>query len=173
MRVAPVLLLALACSAPPPAAPADDLASPRRPVATYSIVARDERTGEMGVAVQSHWFSVGPIVTWAEAGVGAVATQSMVEPSYGPKGLDILRSRRPVGEALAELVAADARSEVRQVAMVDTSGAVAVHTGDSCIDAAGHRTGDGYSCQANMMRRDTVWDAMAKAYEAGPDEPLV
>jgi uncharacterized Ntn-hydrolase superfamily protein len=137
----------------------------RRPVATYSIVARDSVTGEMGVAVQSHWFSVGAIVPWAEAGVGAVATQSFVEPSYGPLGLDLMRLGRTAPEALKALVTTDGGEAVRQVAMVDAAGRVAVHTGSGAIEAAGHRTGPGYSAQANMMEKGTVWDAMAAAFE--------
>jgi uncharacterized Ntn-hydrolase superfamily protein len=138
----------------------------RRPVATYSIVARDAETGEMGVAVQSHWFSVGPIVPWAEAGVGAVATQSFVEPSYGPLGIELMRMGRSAPDALYALVSTDADEAVRQVAMVDAAGSVDAHTGSKAIHAAGHRIGDGYSTQANMMENATVWDAMARAYEA-------
>jgi uncharacterized Ntn-hydrolase superfamily protein len=139
---------------------------PARPVHTYSIVARDPATGQLGVAVQSHWFSVGALVPWAEAGVGAVATQSFVDPSYGPLGLSLLRAGRSAPEALAGLLAADAGREVRQVAMVDAAGSVAAHTGARCIEAAGHRVGKDYSVQANMMRNDTVWPAMARAFEA-------
>ncbi len=131
---------------------------------TYSIVARDAQTGQLGVAVQSHYFSVGPVVPWATAGVGAVATQAMVEPAYGPGGLRLMAAGRSAPEALAELVAADHSSAVRQVAMVDAHGAVAAHTGRKCIPAAGHVTGHGYSCQANMMLNDTVWAAMDAAY---------
>jgi len=139
--------------------------SARRPVATYSIVARDSVTGEMGVAVQSHWFSVGPIVPWAEAGVGAVATQSFVEVSYGPLGLDLMRAGRTAEQALAALVSTDPGEAVRQVAMVDAGGNVAAHTGSSAIFAAGHQVGAGYSAQANLMENPTVWGAMAQAYE--------
>jgi uncharacterized Ntn-hydrolase superfamily protein len=139
--------------------------TPLRPVATYSIVARDPATGELGVAVQSHWFSVGPIVAWAEAGVGAVATQSFVEPAYGPRGLDLMRSGRPAPEALAALIAADSSRAVRQVAMVDAQGRVAAHTGASAIAAAGHHLGAQYSVQANMMDNPRVWPAMAEAFE--------
>jgi len=147
--------------------PAESLDSnPRRPVHTYSIVARDAETGDLGVAVQSHWFSVGSVVSWAEAGVGAVATQSFVEVSYGPLGLELMRAGKTAPEALAALLAIDEHEAVRQVAMVDVHGNVAVHTGSGCIVEAGHRQGDGYSVQANMMLNDTVWDAMAQAYEA-------
>ena len=131
---------------------------------TYSIVARDPETGQLGVAVQSHAFSVGPIVPWARAGVGAVATQSIVDPGYGPKGLELLASGLSAEQVLAKLVAADEDAAVRQVAMVDAHGVVAVHTGERCIPAVGHVRGDGFSCQANMMLNDTVWDAMAAAY---------
>ncbi|MBI4409267.1 MAG: DUF1028 domain-containing protein [Gemmatimonadetes bacterium] len=137
----------------------------QRPAHTYSIVARDSATGQLGVAVQSHWFSVGPIVPWAEAGVGAVATQSFVEVSYGPLGLELLRAGKTAAQALEALVAADPHPEVRQVAIVDARGTVAAHTGDKAIEAAGHRTGPGYSVQANLMLRPTVPDAMARAYE--------
>jgi uncharacterized Ntn-hydrolase superfamily protein len=138
---------------------------PLRPVATYSIVARDPATGELGVAVQSHWFSVGPIVPWAEAGVGAVATQSFVDPSYGPLGLDLMRAGKSATQALGGLVGSDAHAEVRQVAMIDTKGNVAAHTGANAIIAAGHQTGENYSVQANLMESSTVWPAMARAFE--------
>jgi uncharacterized Ntn-hydrolase superfamily protein len=132
---------------------------------TYSIVARDPVTGELGVAVQSHWFSVGPIVPWAEPGVGAVATQANVQPSYGPKGLDLMRSGASSGEALERLVAEDPGSAGRQVAVIDGAGGVAVHTGSSAIPFAGHSTGDEVSCQANMMASETVWPAMLATYQ--------
>ena len=133
-------------------------------VATYSIVARDAATGQLGVAVQSHYFSVGSVVTWAEAGVGAVATQSFVDPSYGKLGLDLMRTGRSAADTLAGLIAADPGREVRQVAMVDTKGNAAAHTGSLCIAEAGHIVGEGFSVQANMMHRSTVWPAMAAAY---------
>ena len=130
---------------------------------TYSIVARDPETGRLGVAVQSHWFSVGSVVSRAEAGVGAVATQSFAEPSYGPLGLELMRRGRSAPEALETLVHADEDRAVRQVAFVDSSGQVGVHTGDDCIREFGHIAGDGFSVQANMMELDTVWAAMAEA----------
>lgn len=133
---------------------------------TYSIVARDSDTGELGCAVQSHFFSVGPIVPWVEAAVGAVATQAQVETSYGPLGLDRMRGGESPEDALAALTAADEQSAYRQVAMVDARGRIATHTGAMCIREAGHRQGDGVSVQANMMLRDTVPDAMLRAYEA-------
>jgi uncharacterized Ntn-hydrolase superfamily protein len=133
---------------------------------TYSIVARDPQTGNFGVAVQSHWFQVGPVVPWAEAGVGAVATQSFVRVDYGPLGLSLMRAGKSADEALQSLLATDAQRDVRQVAMVDRTGAVAAWTGPKCIQAAGHQTGKGYSVQANLMDRPAVWPAMAHAYES-------
>jgi uncharacterized Ntn-hydrolase superfamily protein len=138
---------------------------PLRPVNTFSIVARDPTTGEMGVAVQSHWFSVGSVVPWAEAGVGAVATQSFVDPSYGKLGLDLMRAGRSAPDALKGLLLADDGRDVRQVAMIDTQGRVAAHTGAKDIQAAGHHIGNQYSVEANLMSNDKVWPAMAKAYE--------
>lgn len=140
---------------------------PRGPlVHTYSIVARDPATGEMGVAVQSHWFAVGSIVTWAEAGVGAVATQSFVDPAYGMKGLDLMRNGTPAPEALGQLVAADKQPDGRQVAMIDAQGRVSAYTGKSAIAAAGHYVGNQFSVQANMMANERIWPAMAAAYES-------
>lgn len=136
-----------------------------RPVHTYSIVARDPSTGELGVAVQSHWFSVGPIVAWAEAGVGAVATQSFVDPSYGKLGLDLMRAGKSAPDALKSLTAGDEGREVRQVAMIDAQGRVDAWTGKKDIQAAGHIIGNNYSVQANLMLSDTVWPAMSAAFE--------
>ncbi len=139
---------------------------PLRPVHTFSIVARDPATGEMGVAVQSHWFSVGSNVTWAEAGVGAVATQSFVDPSYGRNGLELMGGGASAEEALKSLLAKDEGRDVRQVAMVDARGRVAAHTGAKCIEAAGDHTGANYSVQANLMSNARVWPAMARAFES-------
>jgi len=133
---------------------------------TYSIVAYDKENGQIGVAVQSHWFSVGTSVSWAEPGVGAVATQSFVEPSYGPLGLAMMRSGKTAEQALTGLTASDPNRDVRQVGMVDIRGNAAAHTGKLCIDAAGQYIGKNFSCQANMMEKNTVWNAMAKAYES-------
>lgn len=146
------------------ALPAAGLADPL--VHTYSIVARDPVTGDLGVAVQSHWFSVGSVVAWAEAGVGAVATQSFIDPSYGPRGLALMRGGLPALAALEQLVREDAQQAGRQVAMVDAAGRVSAHTGSAAIAAAGHHLGTGYSVQANMMASQRVWPAMAAAYEA-------
>jgi uncharacterized Ntn-hydrolase superfamily protein len=131
---------------------------------TYSIVARDPETGEFGVAVQSHYFTVGPIVPWLQAGVGAVATQSFVEPAYGPRGLARMAAGEAAPDALRALVADDEARDVRQVAMVDAAGRVGAHTGAKCVAEAGHRIGDGFSVQANLMRSSTVPDAMFEAY---------
>ena len=153
------LLLPLALFVTPPGAPPQPLAH------TFSIVARDAKTGEIGVAVQSHYFSVGPIVPWAEAGVGAVATQSLVRVEYGPEGLALMRAGASAQQALDSLVAADPHNEGRQVAMVDAQGNVAVYTGKNCIPFAGHQSGTQYSCQANLMASEKVWPAMAAAFE--------
>ena len=138
--------------------------SQNRPVHTFSIVARDSTTGELGVAVQSHWFSVGPLVPWAEAGVGAVATQSFVDPAYGPLGLELMRAGKSARQALDGILASDPGADVRQVAMVDARGGVAAHTGKKCIPAAGHIEGEQFTVEANLMLNDKVWPAMAKAY---------
>ncbi len=142
---------------------------PSRPVATYSIVARDGETGQLGVAVQSHWFSVGSVVPWAEAGVGAVATQSLAEISYGPLGLDLMRGGKSATQALEALKSVDQGAAYRQVAMISADGDVAAHTGDLCIAHAGHLTGtldDGtvYSVQANLMGPSTIPAAMVSAF---------
>jgi uncharacterized Ntn-hydrolase superfamily protein len=133
---------------------------------TFSIVARDPATGELGVAVQSHYFSVGPVVPWAEAGVGAVATQSLVLVDYGPNGLALMRNGMTAKQALDSLLKADAHNEGRQVAMVDAKGNVAAYTGKNCIPDAGDHQGNGYSVQANLMSNETIWPAMARAYES-------
>ena len=133
---------------------------------TYSIVARDPRTGEFGVAVQSHFFAAGSIVPWAEAGVGAVATQASVEIAHGPNGLALLRAGRTAEQALAEVLAADPESAHRQVAIVDGAGRVAAHTGERCIPDAGDLVGEEFSVQANMMRNDSVPAAMAAAFRS-------
>ena len=135
-----------------------------RPHGTYSIAARDPDSGELGVAVQSHWFSVGSLCTWARPGVGAVATQSVVEPGHGPRGLDRLAAGEDASTALAALLAADELAPVRQVGIVDAHGGVAVHTGAGCIPEAGDVRGDHWVCQANMMERATVPDAMSAGF---------
>jgi uncharacterized Ntn-hydrolase superfamily protein len=139
---------------------------------TFSIVARDPVTGEMAVGVQSHWFSVGTAVSWGEGGVGVVATQSFVNKSYGIKGLELMKQGKTANEALTELLAADEGREVRQVAMIDSNGNVAAHTGKNCIDFASHIIGKNYSVQSNMMLNNTICPAMAKAFEASQGKPL-
>jgi uncharacterized Ntn-hydrolase superfamily protein len=131
---------------------------------TYSMVARDPATGELGVAVQSHWFSVGSIVTWGRPGVGAVATQSMAEPAYGPRLLDRLAAGQAPRAALEAEIAADDGARLRQVAVVGAGGEVAAHTGEACIPFAGHIQGDGFSAQANLMASSEVWPAMAAEF---------
>jgi len=133
---------------------------------TYSIVAYDPATGEHGAAVQSHWFSVGSLCVWARPGIGAVATQSVVEPAHGPHGLDRLEAGAAAADALEALLGADALAAVRQVAIVDPAGRIAVHTGADCIPCAGHATGEHVSAQANMMARGTVPAAMVAGFEA-------
>lgn len=137
-----------------------------RPVHTFSIVARDPVTGDMGVAVQSHWFAVGAEVIYGEAGVGVVATQSFIDPAYGPLGLDLMRAGKSAPDALRGLLAADPYADARQVAMLDAQGQVASHTGKNCIAAAGNQVGKDYSTQANLMGKATVWPAMGRAFES-------
>ncbi|MGN6166295.1 MAG: DUF1028 domain-containing protein [Flavisolibacter sp.] len=139
---------------------------------TFSIVARDSVTGEMGVAVQSHWFSVGTSVSWAEAGVGAIATQSFTNKSFGIRGLNLLRNGLTAQQALDSLLASDEGREVRQVAIVDNKGNVATHTGKNCIDYAGHIQGSGFSVQSNMMLTKKVPAAMANAFQNSIGKPL-
>lgn len=139
---------------------------------TYSIVARDPVTGQLGVAVQSHWFSVGPIVPWARPGVGAVATQATVEISYGPRALELLATGVDAPTALERLLGEDRCAHMRQVAIVDGAGRVAVHTGGACIPFAGHALGEGFSCQANIMVCEQVWHAMHDAFTGSADQPL-
>jgi uncharacterized Ntn-hydrolase superfamily protein len=163
---------------------AQPLAAQVRPVNTFSIVARDPATGQIGVAVQSHWFAVGQIVPWAEAGVGAVATQSFVDPSYGKLGLELLRTGKSAPDTLRALLSGDASCEVRQVAVIDAGGNVATFTGSHDIVAAGGiaggeggnvkficgtaggtlSVGRDFAVQANLMANDRIWPAMAKAY---------
>jgi uncharacterized Ntn-hydrolase superfamily protein len=157
MRIRVIFLLLMNCMV---------VAAQQRPVHTFSIVARDPDTGELGVAVQSHWFSVGPIVAWAEAGVGAVATQSFVDPSYGKNGLDMMRGGKSAPDTLKELLGKDDAKEVRQVAMIDAQGRVEAWTGRNDIQAAGHIVGKNFSVQANLMLNDKVWPAMARAFES-------
>lgn len=138
---------------------------------TYSIVARDPETGEMGVAVQSHWFSVGSIVSWGEAGVGVIATQSFVNPSFGQRGLEMLKQGMTAQEVVDLLIESDEGRDFRQLAIVDAKGNSAAYTGSKCIPEAGHIVGDNYSVQANLMLSNLVWSEMSKAFES-TDGPL-
>jgi uncharacterized Ntn-hydrolase superfamily protein len=165
--IAIILLLAVVT------APAQQVFKTAEPFAhTYSIVARDSATGEMAVAVQSHWFSVGTVVSWAESGVGVIATQSFVNKSFGLRGLALLKSGLNAQQTLDSLLATDPGREVRQLAIVDNMGNVAVHTGKNCIDFANHIKGNGYSVQSNMMHTDKVPAAMSKAFEQNKHLPL-
>lgn len=139
---------------------------------TFSIVARDPATGEMAVAVQSHWFAVGTIVSWGRSATGVVATQSFVNPAYGPGGLALMEKGVPAPDALAQLVAQDEGRDFRQVAMLDASGRVQAYTGAKCVASAAHIVGDNYSVQANMMLNDRVVPAMAAAFEKNSTLPL-
>jgi uncharacterized Ntn-hydrolase superfamily protein len=159
-----IILITLTLAASISASDSGDLI-PYHPVNTYSIVCYDSATGQFGAAVQSHWFKVANVI-WAEPGVGAVASQSFSDYRYGKLGLDMMRMGKSAAETLAGLIASDPGEAVRQVGMIDASGIVAAHTGAKCIDAAGHRTGNNYSVQANLMLNNTVWDAMADAFEA-------
>jgi uncharacterized Ntn-hydrolase superfamily protein len=156
-----VLLLLAAHGVPPAFA---ESAKSLRPVNTYSIVARDPASGELGAAVQSHWFSVGSGVIWAQPGVGAVATQSFLEPSYGPLGLELMRAGKDASQALTALLAADEHPDVRQVGMIDRNGEVANHTGANAIAEFCNITGDDFAVQANLMWKPTVCSAMARAF---------
>ena len=139
---------------------------------TFSIVARDEKTGEIAVGVQSHWFSVGTSVSWAEAGVGAVATQSFTNKSFGVRGLALLKEGKTAQQALDILLSDDSGKEVRQVGIIDAQGNVANFTGKNCVDFAGDLKGKNYAVQSNMMLNNKVPTAMAKTFEAKTDLPL-
>lgn len=168
MKISMIMTLAVLATplavSRPAAVQGQEVRRPLRPVHTYSIVARDAETGQLGVAVQSHWFSVGSSVAWAESGVGAIATQSFIDPSYGALGLVLLESGKTPTEALTGLLTADAYPEVRQVGMVDASGRTAVHTGDLAIAEACDHEGEGFTVQANLMHFDTVCGAMIRAF---------
>lgn len=139
---------------------------------TYSIVAKDANTGEMAVGVQSHWFSVGTLVSWGKSGVGVVATQSFVNPSYGPKGIELMENGVSAEEALKNLTDKDEGRDFRQAAMLDVNGSVNAFTGEKCIESAGHFVGENFSVQANMMLNDEVIPAMKKAFQDNSNLPL-
>jgi uncharacterized Ntn-hydrolase superfamily protein len=161
-----VVALAIATISLSQVALCDSGDKPLRPVHTYSIVARDVDTGQLGVAVQSHWFSVGSGVIWAEPGIGAVATQSFTDPSYGPLGLQLMRAGKSADQALRALLAADEHTDVRQVGMVDSKGTVANHTGSNAIIEHCEIAADSFTVQANLMWKPTVCSAMVQAYES-------
>jgi uncharacterized Ntn-hydrolase superfamily protein len=138
---------------------------------TYSIVARDEKTGQLGVGVQSHYFNVS-IVTWGESGIGVVATQAFVNKSFGIRGLELLKKGKSPQDTLNELISEDEGRDVRQVSILDAKGRVATHTGVKCIKHAGHKIGENYSVQANMMLSEQVWPLMAEAFEKSKGLPL-
>jgi uncharacterized Ntn-hydrolase superfamily protein len=162
--VIPLLVALLVTATAGPAPAGSDVLSSLRPVHTYSIVARDPATGQLGVAVQSHWFAVGSLVPWAQAGVGAVATQSFIDVRYGVEGLELMASGKSAGEALERLLAADHNPAVRQVGMIDASGEIAQHTGENCIQYAGHLEAENFAVQVNLMAQEGVPEAMAEAY---------
>ncbi|RLD85227.1 MAG: Zn-dependent protease, partial [Bacteroidetes bacterium] len=139
---------------------------------TYSIVARDKVTGEMAVAVQSHWFAVGTSVSWGKSGVGVVATQSFINPAYGPDGFQLMEEGKSATESLKILVAKDEARDVRQVAMLDVHGDVSAFTGEKCIVYANQIIGNNFSVQANMMLTDKVVAAMAKAFRESENLPI-
>jgi uncharacterized Ntn-hydrolase superfamily protein len=139
---------------------------------TYSIVARDPKTGRFGVAVQSHFLAVGRVVPWLEAGVGAIATQASVNVSFGPIGLELLRAGRSADEVVAALIASDPGAQLRQLGVVDARGRAASFTGSETIPAAGHQVHDGFTVQGNLLERETCWPAMSSAYLETADEPF-
>ncbi|MFB6287053.1 MAG: DUF1028 domain-containing protein [Candidatus Bipolaricaulia bacterium] len=140
-------------------------------LSTFSIVACDRDAGQWGVAVQSKFMAVGPLVPWAEPNVGAVATQAMANPDYGPKGLELMRSGHSAEQALERLIADDEESDHRQAGLVDARGRAAAHTGAECYDWAGHHIGEGYTCQGNILAGEAVVGDMAETFEA-KDGPL-
>jgi uncharacterized Ntn-hydrolase superfamily protein len=161
-----MLIILVAGCLQPVVLPAQPVTHALRPVHTYSIVARDPDSGELGVAVQSHWFSVGTLVPWARAGVGAVATQSFIDVRYGVQGLELMQAGRSAPQALAALLDEDATPEVRQVGMIDAQGRIAQHTGSQCIRYAGQVAGGNFAVQANLMENPGVPEAMAAAFRA-------
>ena len=163
MRISVIIIVALLVSLQ---VNSQQVYSKKQPFAhTYSIVARDTVTGDMGVAVQSHWFSVGSLVAWGKAGVGVVATQSFINPSFGPRGLSLLENGLTPKLAVETLLELDEGRDVRQLAILDVHGNVDAYTGKNCIEAAGHIVGNNFSVQANLMDKNTVWPAMAEAFK--------
>ncbi|SHG75393.1 Uncharacterized conserved protein, Ntn-hydrolase superfamily [Salegentibacter echinorum] len=161
-----IFLLGLTSFAQKPALAGDAFAH------TYSIVAKDAKTGEMAVGVQSHWFSVGPLVAWGKSGIGVIATQSFVNPSFGPEGLMLLEEGNNAEEVVETLINNDEGRDFRQLAVLASSGENAAYTGKNCVEAASHITGDNFSVQANMMLNDNVVPAMAAAFKENSNLPL-
>jgi uncharacterized Ntn-hydrolase superfamily protein len=141
-------------------------------VATFSIVAHDPATGSWGVAVQSRFFAVGSLVPWAKAGVGAVATQSIANPRYGPLGLRLMAEGLNAAEAIAGLTGGDPGRELRQVGLVDGEGKAAVFTGSECLPWAGHVVGPHFCCQGNILTGEAVVTSMAAVYERHAELPF-
>lgn len=139
---------------------------------TFSIVARDTTTGEMAVGVQSHWFSVGTLVSWGKSGVGVVATQSFINPAFGPDGLKLMENGISAKRALNKLIEADAGRDFRQLALLDINGSVSSYTGAKCVQSAYHIIGYNFAVQANMMLNDKVVPAMEKAFLENTHLPL-
>lgn len=139
---------------------------------TFSIVARDTATGEMAIGVQSHWFSVGTLVSWGKSGVGVVATQSFINPAFGPEGLELMENGISAKDALNQLIEADAGRDFRQLALLDVNGSVSSYTGAKCVQSAFQIVGDNFAVQANMMLNDKVVPAMEKAFLENPHLPL-
>ena len=139
---------------------------------TWSIIARDKASGAFGIAVATRFFAVGARVPFIAAGIGAVATQALVNPFYGTDGLALLRDGRSADDVVAMLIAADAGRDYRQVHVMDAAGRVAAHTGTACIDWCGHLAGDGFSVAGNMLAGKAVIEDTAAAYLANIAAPL-
>jgi uncharacterized Ntn-hydrolase superfamily protein len=161
MRILPAVLLFAACATRPPEPP---------PFSTFSIVAHDPKTGDLGVAVQSRFLGVGSVVPWARAGVGAVATQAWANMLYGPDGLAMLEGGKDAAATVAALTATDPGRDRRQLGIVDARGRAAAYTGTGCLAWAGHRTGENFTAQGNILAGEKVVDAMAQAFVAAQGE---
>ena len=135
---------------------------------TFSIVAIDRESGEIGVAVASKFLAVGAVVPWAQAGVGGIATQAWANLSYGPEGLRLLAAGYAPDEAVQRLVGPDENREHRQLGIVDARGRAATWTGKECLHWAGHRFGDGFTCQGNILAGPRVVETMAESLRRTP-----
>lgn len=140
-------------------------------IATFSIVARDPKTGELGIGVQSKFLAVGSVVPWVRADVGAVATQAWANVSFGPRGLSLLEEGLTAAEVVERLIAEDEGRDHRQLGIVDRHGNAAAHTGSQCMHWAGHHVGNGFTCQGNILVSEETVSAMARAYEQAADLP--